>query len=236
MGSASVGFELCILAFIMIQLMILDDNGMKHVRLSDMEDTSSAFVRMKLNRIFERRLKENLQTKVLYLKALFGKVQEMVKKFEEILAGPKADVEKSQPSSGEGTPSNRKHNAKPLSPKIPEPISPMSPTKQKIWLKSKIPKAIDEGPPQAAPPKNIASDLTQEDIDRLIDEEENNQKKHMNDILVKTLPHVERKFLEGFIMFTPENKSRFAWQIFSVYTRKPGLDLSIPIVVSQVLL
>lgn len=229
-------FELCILIFIMIQLMILDDNGMKHVRLSDKEDTSSAFVRMKLNRLFERRLKENLQTKVLYLKALFGKVQEMVKKFEAILAPPDSDDEKSQPGSTEGSPNKGKPHSKTVSPEIPELISPTSPSKQKIWLKSKIPKAREEGPPQAAPPKNIASDLLQDDIDRLIEEEENNQKKHMNDILVKTLPHVERKFLEGFIMFTPENKSRFAWQIFSVYTRKPGLDLSIPIVVSQVLL
>ena len=49
--------------------MILDDNGLKHERLTMIENTSVAYIRMKFNDIFKMRLKEALNIKVLYFKA-----------------------------------------------------------------------------------------------------------------------------------------------------------------------
>ena len=58
----------------------------------------------------------------------------------------------------------------------------------------------------------------------------------MNGVVNQTTEIYEHVFLKSFSKFTYENISSFSWQVFSVYTRKPGIDMSIPIVCSQVIL
>jgi hypothetical protein len=70
-GSASSLFEIVIMIFIMVELVLLDELGMKKKKMIEYEDTNESFIRMKINKIFEIRESEKFNFYVKYLYALF---------------------------------------------------------------------------------------------------------------------------------------------------------------------
>ena len=89
---------------------------------------------------------------------------------------------------------------------------------------------------ELAPLKNIASDFSEKDVQKLIDKERSKMKEHMNEIITQTTEKYEHIFLKSFPKFKEDNIGSFAWRVFSVYARKPGKDLSIVIVSIQVII
>lgn len=70
LGSADGRIDSVVIILIIIQLILLDEMGIKQQKVNQFEDTSSAFVRMTLNRVFEIRYLESFKIRQLYLSAL----------------------------------------------------------------------------------------------------------------------------------------------------------------------
>lgn len=70
-GSASYVFEIVIMIAIMIELVLLDELGMKKKKKIEFEDTNESFIRMKINKIFALRENEKFNFYVSYLNALY---------------------------------------------------------------------------------------------------------------------------------------------------------------------
>jgi hypothetical protein len=70
-GSASYVFEIVIMIFILVELVLLDELGLKKKKMIEFEDTNESFIRMKINKIFEIRDSEKFNFYVKYLYALF---------------------------------------------------------------------------------------------------------------------------------------------------------------------
>ena len=58
LGSADGRIDSIVIILIIIQLILLDEMGIKQQKVNQFEDTSSAFVRMRLNKVFEIRYLE----------------------------------------------------------------------------------------------------------------------------------------------------------------------------------
>jgi hypothetical protein len=70
-GSASYIFEIFIMIFLLIELVLLDELGMKKKKMIEYEDTNESFIRMKINKNFEIRENEKFKFYVSYLYALY---------------------------------------------------------------------------------------------------------------------------------------------------------------------
>jgi hypothetical protein len=76
LGSSSYVFEIFIMIFILIQLVIIDELGFKGKKMIDYEDTNTAYIRMKVNKIFSKRDDEQFKIDKLYYKALHESITE----------------------------------------------------------------------------------------------------------------------------------------------------------------
>lgn len=70
-GSASYMFEIMIMIFILIELILIDEMGFKKKKMIDCEDTNESFIRMKINKVFVLHETEKFEKYTLYLKALY---------------------------------------------------------------------------------------------------------------------------------------------------------------------
>ena len=69
LGEIDITFDIVILIFILVQLILYDEMGLKHQKLNEFEDTSTAFVRMNLNKIVNVRMNNDYEESINYLKA-----------------------------------------------------------------------------------------------------------------------------------------------------------------------
>lgn len=76
-GSSSYVFEIVIMIFIMIQLIVADELGFKIKGMIDFEDTNTAYIRMKINKLFSLRENENFSTYKLKLLALYESIKDV---------------------------------------------------------------------------------------------------------------------------------------------------------------
>ena len=76
-GSSSYVFEIVIMIFIMIQLIVADELGFKMKGMIDFEDTNTAYIRMKINKLFTLRENENFSTYKLKLLALYESIKDV---------------------------------------------------------------------------------------------------------------------------------------------------------------
>ena len=76
-GSSSYIFEIFIMIFILIQLILSDELGYKPKGIIDFEDTNTAYIRMKINKIFALRENEYFGTYKLKLEALYKSIKEI---------------------------------------------------------------------------------------------------------------------------------------------------------------
>jgi len=60
-GSARDQADSYVIILIIIQLILLDEMGIKKKKVTEFEDTSSAFIRMRLNKVFEIRYLEEFK-------------------------------------------------------------------------------------------------------------------------------------------------------------------------------
>jgi len=60
-GSAKDQADSYVIILIIIQLILLDEMGIKKKKVTEFEDTSSAFIRMRLNKVFEIRYLEEFK-------------------------------------------------------------------------------------------------------------------------------------------------------------------------------
>jgi hypothetical protein len=70
-------FEIVIMIFIMIQLIVADELGFKIKGMIDFEDTNTAYIRMKINKLFSLRENENFSTYKLKLLALYESIKDV---------------------------------------------------------------------------------------------------------------------------------------------------------------
>lgn len=70
-GSASYAFEILIMIFILVELILIDEMGFKKKQMIDCEDTNESFIRMKINKVFVLKENEKFEKYTLYLKAQY---------------------------------------------------------------------------------------------------------------------------------------------------------------------
>ena len=76
-GSTSYIFEIFIMIFILIELVLIDELGFKRKKIIDCEDTNIAYIRMKINKVFNLREGEEFRTYKLYLRALYESIKDI---------------------------------------------------------------------------------------------------------------------------------------------------------------
>lgn len=79
LGSATDRADSYVIILIIIQLILLDEMGIKKKKVTEFEDTSSAFIRMRLNKVFEIRYLEKFKMRQLYLSALHNTQDDLKK-------------------------------------------------------------------------------------------------------------------------------------------------------------
>ena len=84
LGSSSYVFEIFIMIFILIQLIIIDELGFKGKKMIDYEDTNTSYIRMKVNKIFSKRDEEQFKIDKLYYKALYESITEAEQAVEKM--------------------------------------------------------------------------------------------------------------------------------------------------------
>jgi hypothetical protein len=82
-GSSPYIFEIIIMIFILIELIIADELGFKKAKMTDFEDANSAYIRMKINNIFVLKDQESFHKHRLYLKALHQSIKDIDQDPEE---------------------------------------------------------------------------------------------------------------------------------------------------------
>jgi hypothetical protein len=74
-GKTAYTFEIFIMIFILIELILIDEMGFKKKKMIDFEDMNESYIRMKINKIFALREREKFKSYVSYLKALYDGMQ-----------------------------------------------------------------------------------------------------------------------------------------------------------------
>lgn len=190
LGSLPYQVESLILIAILFQLILLDEIGLKDKRFTEIEDTSTAYVRMRLNNVFKLRETGDRKKKELYLSSLHSEV------------------------SNEGSSLMKKNNTQ-LS------------TKRRNALSSR----------RRMKNTHIQNDLNKSQLKEKYSTDqinlneilkyENRQKDKQFREFTKASKQVDYIFMRSFSMFNSKNKKSFRWSHFSIYLRKPGMDLSI---------
>ena len=157
-------------------------------KLKNSEDTSTAYIRMILNKVFNIREQLNFRKRELYLTALFNSVSS---------DGPIA-AEK---------------------PKMVRRLAlPMNPERMRIV-----------NPKMNVPPALVR--VTETDGEKInlrgvIQYERDLRNKTFRKFM-KTAKQIDSIFMRSFSYFNTKNLKSFRWSVFSIYSRKPGVDLSI---------
>lgn len=74
-GSTAYDYEIVLLIVLLIQLIFVDELGFKIKHMIDFEDTNMAYIRMKINKVFNMREKDRFKTYELYLTALYESIK-----------------------------------------------------------------------------------------------------------------------------------------------------------------
>jgi hypothetical protein len=74
-GSTAYDYEIVLLVVLLIQLIFVDELGFKVKHMIDFEDTNMAYIRMKINKVFNMREKDRFKTYELYLTALYESIK-----------------------------------------------------------------------------------------------------------------------------------------------------------------
>lgn len=206
LGNSTHVIDCIILIMILIQLALLDEMGLKEKKVSQFEDTSTAFVRMRLNKIFEIRYQQNFQMHELYLKALYQASQNLALMLSSGKAG--------KLSNGV---SGRKRLLDPSFSQI------MRSKKRRGGVRSLL-------APTMIPPHDKEKELDEKlndeiDFNGIIQMEKAERDELFKDFR-KTYRDIDSIFLKSFSRITEKRKKSFFWQNFSIYNRKPGKDLS----------
>jgi len=188
-GFTSYKIDSLLLICILIQMILLDEIGLKEHKPSSIEDTSSAYVRMRLNKIFELNDRSEFRTYELYLRALYNAVTE-----EEPLSKENHTFER------------RTAIIKDSSSKL-----------------KRLPTMNEKLDSQKSSHANDSDKINLNDVIAYQKEIQLKKYKEFHSAALK----VDVIFMRSFSMFNKKNMSSFRWQNFSVYSRKPGIDLSI---------
>lgn len=179
--------------------------GIKQQKVNQFEDTSSAFVRMRLNKVFEIRYLENFKMRQLYLSALHNASQNQNKDSKE-----------------------KGKEMMPIRKRMKSGVSDSISRKLKMSARNSKRRRKDTG-------DNTVDNLNDKiDLDSIIDYEKE-ERESTNKDLKKTAKNIDTIFLSSFSEINEKNMKSFLWQNFSIYTRKPGLDLSPFIILSLAL-
>lgn len=108
LGSSSYVFEIFIMIFILIQLIIIDELGFKGKKMIDYEDTNTAYIRMKVNKIFSKRDEEQFKIDKLYYKALYESITEAEQAVEKMRNVINYDNRKAMSNSGKSKSSSKR--------------------------------------------------------------------------------------------------------------------------------
>ena len=212
LGRSYLSYDCIILIMILIQLVLLDEMGLKHEKVTENEDTSTAFVRMIMNKVFEVRYMENFKMKELYLKAL-NKCAEQRQSNEFFGLQNKAqDGRRNSRAKDTFVPQSgllrrmRRRRQDILGMQAQK-------TRDLLNIKQIKPKVPDEA----------EEEITVEEMIKYEKELRYKSLRSLDDI--KKL--IQKMFLDSFQNINQKNKKSFFWQNFSIYSRKPGIDLSI---------
>ena len=154
-------------------------------KLKNSEDTSTAYIRMILNKVFNIREQLNFRKRELYLTALFNSV------------------------SSDG---------------------PIAAEKPKMVRRLALP--MNPNASKKIRPKKKADVLTTEtdgekiNLRGIIQYERDIRTKTFRKFM-KTAKQIDSIFMRSFTYFNTKNLKSFRWSVFSIYSRKPGVDLSI---------
>ena len=180
-GSSSYVYEIFVMIFIIIELVLVDELGFKPKGMIDYEDTNTGYIRMKINQIFNLRDLETFGVYELYLQAMH----------KSILNYQDKEDKKSKPKKKKVKRGEKKKQGGQKSPLLKEDNS------------------------------------EQININEILDYEKRRMVDNSAVELQETIYKIEKNiFIKSFGKFDDENKKSFRWQLFTVYNRKPGIDLS----------